>query len=174
MRSGRLCNCNNNQRARPNPLDAYRSALLLLFPLADAKIIQRMTKTFLARAIALCSFVVIASSCFAQSTAPAKQNVQDCQQAATESAMRICENGRYEAAQRELNSAYQSLLSHLDIGQKEKLRLAQRAWLRYRTANADFQAALFQGGTVSPLIRVATLTQMTNARISELKKALNP
>lgn len=88
--------------------------------------------------------------------------------------MRICENGRYEAAQRELNSAYQNLLSHLDIGQKEKLRLAQRAWLRYRTANADFQAGLFQGATVSPLIRVATLTQMTNARTSELKKALNP
>jgi uncharacterized protein YecT (DUF1311 family) len=148
--------------------------LLLLFPPTDAKIIQQMRTILVLRWVALFTFLILAAGSFAQSTDRTNQTVQDCQQAASESAMRICENGRYDAAQRELNSAYQSLLQHLDIGQKEKLRLSQRAWLRFRTANADLQASLVQGGTLAPLIKVATLTEMTNARVSELKKALNP
>jgi uncharacterized protein YecT (DUF1311 family) len=133
-----------------------------------------MKKTCLVRSLVMFGCLVTAVGSFAQSTAPATQPVQDCQHAATESAMRVCENARYEAAQRELNSAYQILLQHLDVPQKEKLRFAQRSWLRFRTSNADFQASLVEGGTLSPLIRVATLTEMTNARVSELKKALNP
>lgn len=146
----------------------------VLFPPPDPTIIQRMRKIMELRSATLFSFLVIAAVSFAQSTVPTNQTVQDCQQAASESAMRICENGRYEAAQRELNSAYHSLMQRLDIGQKEKLRRSQRAWLRFRTTNADLQASLVQGGTLAPLIKVAALTEMTNARVSELKKALNP
>lgn len=94
---------------------------------------------------------------------------EDCRNASTTSAMRACANASYEAAQRELDSAYQNLLQRLDSSQREKLRVAQRAWLQYRDANAQFQASLAQGGTLAPLIRTTVLAEMTKARASELK-----
>jgi uncharacterized protein YecT (DUF1311 family) len=52
------------------------------------------------------------------------------------------------------------------------LRESQRAWLRFRDAAATFQASLVEGGTLAPLIKVASLTEMTNVRAAELKKSL--
>jgi uncharacterized protein YecT (DUF1311 family) len=106
----------------------------------------------------------------AQSMAPDPIN-EDCRNASTTSAMRTCENARYDAAERELNTTYHILFQRLDNVQKQKLRIAQRAWLRFRDANADFQASLAQGGTLSPLLRTGTLTEMTKARTSELKQS---
>jgi uncharacterized protein YecT (DUF1311 family) len=63
-------------------------------------------------------------------------------------------------------------LHQLDDAQRLKLRQSQRAWLRFRDTNAAFQAGLVEGGTLAPLIKVASLTEMTNARTAELKKAL--
>lgn len=99
---------------------------------------------------------------------------EDCRNASTTSAMRACANASYEAAQRELDSAYQNLLRRLDSSQKQKLRVAQKAWLQYRDANAEFQASLAQGGTLAPLIRTTVLAEMTKARASELKNESLP
>jgi len=88
--------------------------------------------------------------------------------------MRACENRRYADAQGELDAAYQDLLRHLDETQRQKLRVAQRAWVRFRDTNAEFQASLAQGGTLGPLLKVGSLTEMTKARASELKKAALP
>jgi|SRR5215469_16431728 len=110
----------------------------------------------------------------AQNSTPPAQPVGDCDNAVTTAAMHACEGKRYEAAQRELNSAYQALMGHLDAARKEKLRVAQRAWLRYRDANADFQASLTEGGTLAPLLKIGSLTEMTKARTAELKKEMTP
>jgi uncharacterized protein YecT (DUF1311 family) len=106
----------------------------------------------------------------AQSVPPSATG-EDCRNASTTSAMRTCENTRYDAAERELNATYQNLLQTLGNVQKQKLRIAQRAWLRFRDANADFQATLAQGGTLSPLLKLGSLTDKTKARTSELKQA---
>jgi uncharacterized protein YecT (DUF1311 family) len=88
--------------------------------------------------------------------------------------MRACENRRYADAQHELDTAYQDLLRHLDERQRQKLRVAERAWLRFRDTNAEFQASLAQGGTLGPLLKTGSLTEMTQARAMELKKAVLP
>ncbi len=98
----------------------------------------------------------------------------ECDNAITTADMRICEGSRYASSERELNAAYQDVMAHLDSAQKEKLRLAQRAWLRFRDSNADFQASLVQGGTLAPLVRISVLTDMTKARALELKKKTLP
>jgi uncharacterized protein YecT (DUF1311 family) len=131
---------------------------------------RRIKVSSLLRLAAFCITIGIATGLFAQDSAAATE--QDCQQATVQSAMRSCENARYEVAQRELNSAYQSLLHHLDDARRLKLRQSQRAWVRFRDANATFRASLVDGGTLAPLIKVATLTEMTNARTADLKKAL--
>ena len=97
-----------------------------------------------------------------------------CQNAVTTSAMRACENARYQQAQRDLDSAYQGLLQNLNDVQKTKLRIAQRAWIRFRDTNADFMASLAEGETLVPLTKIATLTEITKERAAELKKATLP
>jgi uncharacterized protein YecT (DUF1311 family) len=111
---------------------------------------------------------------FAQTKEEARPGPSGCEEAVTTAAMRACEDSHYQIAQRELNAAYQSLMKTLDRGHQQKLRLAERAWLRYRDSNADFQASLVQGGTLAPLVRITVLTDMTNARTQELNKTTPP
>jgi uncharacterized protein YecT (DUF1311 family) len=96
----------------------------------------------------------------------------DCKNATTTAAMRACENARFQKAEQELNAVYKNLMQQLDDVRREKLRLAQRAWLRFREANANFEADAARGGTLAPLIKVTVLADMTEARTAELKKAL--
>ena len=96
----------------------------------------------------------------------------DCKNAATTAAMRACENARYQKADQRLNAIYKDLIKQLDAGPREKLRLAQSAWLRFREANADFQAEVAREGTLAPLIKMSVLADMTEARTAELKKAV--
>ena len=96
----------------------------------------------------------------------------DCKNAQTTADMRACENARYEKAEQELNMVYENLMQKLDSGQQEKLRVAQRAWLKFRDANADFMADAARGGTLEPLIRTSVLADMTAARAAELRKQL--
>ena len=111
------------------------------------------------------------------SGAPTQENrstvdsANDCKDPTTSSDMRACENARYELVQHELNAAYQSLLRHLDSRQRQKLRTAQNAWIRFRDANTAFESSLAQAGTLAPIIRIGSLTEMTKARVAELKKA---
>ncbi len=100
------------------------------------------------------------------------ETVTDCKKATTTAAMRACENARFLKAEQELNAVYKDLMKQLDDGQREKLRSAEDAWLRFREANADFQADAARGGTLAPLIKVTVLADMTEARTAELKKAL--
>ena len=96
----------------------------------------------------------------------------DCKKATTTAAMRACENTRYQKAEQELNAVYKDLMQQLDEGRREKLRLAQSAWLQFREANAAFEADAARGGTLAPLIKMTVLADMTEARTAELKKAL--
>jgi uncharacterized protein YecT (DUF1311 family) len=97
---------------------------------------------------------------------------RDCKSATTTAAMRACQNARFQKAEQELNAAYKDLMVQLDDGRREKLRVAQSAWLRFREANADFEADAARGGTLAPLIKMTVLADMTEARTAELKKSL--
>lgn len=119
-------------------------------------------------------FAFLAGGLLAQTIDQPKPAENQCENATTTAAMRTCEMARFQTAQRELEAAYEGLMKHLETEQQQKLRLAQRAWLRFRDANADFQASTAQGGTLAPLIRVGTLTEMTKARTADLKRQAEP
>lgn len=98
----------------------------------------------------------------------------DCGNAKTTAAMRSCENGRYQKADKNLNAIYTELASRLDSTGRQKLVAAQTAWIRFRDANTDFQADIARGGTISPLVKITALADMTETRIAELKQILVP
>lgn len=90
----------------------------------------------------LVAFVCLTAELLAQTPNQSRPTASECENAGTTTAMCICEATRYATAQQELSATYQRLMGRLGRGQKEKLRLTQRAWLRFRDANADFQASL--------------------------------
>lgn len=115
--------------------------------------------------------VALAVSVAIVKASPAANQGDGCESASTTAAMRACENARYEAADRRLNETYSRLMKDLDKNRQEKLRLAQRAWLQFRDANAEFLSSAAAGGTLAPLLKITALTDMTEARTKELTKA---
>jgi len=106
--------------------------------------------------------------------AAAADEAAACKDATSTAAMRACENKRYQDADRQLNMVYTRLMATLDNNQKEKLRLAQRAWVQFRDANSDFQAAAASAGTLGPLLKIAAMADMTEARLKELSNYRHP
>ena len=74
----------------------------------------------------------------------------------------------FEAADKKMNAAYQKLLGVLEDEGKTTLREAQRAWLTWRDAQAEFDSHQFAGGKLRPLERWGSLIHSTEARTTRL------
>lgn len=94
-----------------------------------------------------------------------------CDDARTTAAMRQCENTRLMHAEEAMNAAYRALSAKLDGAGQEKLSAAQDAWLKFRAAEANYQANLVRDGTLAPLIRVSVQADMTESRRKDLEQA---
>ncbi|WP_268807994.1 lysozyme inhibitor LprI family protein [Roseisalinus antarcticus] len=85
-------------------------------------------------------------------------------------AMNACAYREFEAADATLNAVWSDAIafarSH-DAG--DALLSAQRAWLPYRDAACAAEAALFDGGSMAPLIRNTCLTALTEERTDHLR-----
>jgi uncharacterized protein YecT (DUF1311 family) len=79
-----------------------------------------------------------------------------------------------DKANKELNSTYQRLLAALSQGEAEKLRQAQRAWLSFVEADAEFVFERDGGGSSGQLVVVNTREQLTRQRNQALKSWLSP
>jgi uncharacterized protein YecT (DUF1311 family) len=102
--------------------------------------------------------------------APALAQDYDCQNALSQSAMNICADRDYRAADAKLNAAYAKLMAVTgDDGFKAKLRVAQRAWLSFRDSQCTYETADNEGGSIHPMVYAGCLTRLTKDRT----KALN-
>lgn len=95
-----------------------------------------------------------------------------CGNAQSTAAMRECEIARLKRADTGMNAAYQALGAKLDQRGQAKLRAAQQAWLKFRAAEADYQADAERGGTLAPLIAASVQADLTEARRKDLEKAV--
>lgn len=114
-------------------------------------------------------------------SAPASfaQQRDPCLDRQTQSEMNSCEATRYARADALMNHAYRELLSQFKTQTNfiSKLKAAQSTWLRFRAADVDsfFPAKDKIGtyGSVYPMCQSLMLTELTEARTSELKMMLN-
>ena len=97
-----------------------------------------------------------------------------CDNATTTAAMQACESAHYTQANQKLNAVYNRLMKTLEPSKREKLRVAELAWIQFRDKNAAFMASAAEGGTLAPLIQLTTSTAMTEARAAELAKFGQP
>jgi uncharacterized protein YecT (DUF1311 family) len=92
--------------------------------------------------------------------------------AETQSAMNMCADKKFKAADAVLNRVYNQLAAKLETDARARLKAAEVSWLKYRDDNCDYEAALFEGGSMQPLIYGTCLERMTKARTEELRGQL--
>ena len=76
-----------------------------------------------------------------------------------------------QRAEGEMTVRYNKLRTVLTPGQKVRLQEAQRAWLKFRDAEAAFLSLKVEGGSVYPMVYARHLQELTQARSQQLKKA---
>lgn len=82
----------------------------------------------------------------------------------------------FQAADKKLNDVYKQLVATLEAidkaspgnSIKAKLVVAQRAWIKFRDAEAQAEIAAYGDGSIVPLVYSNALTQMTVARTKSL------
>ncbi len=124
---------------------------------------ERAAGPRLVLAIGLAWLLAAQGQAFAQSAA--------CENAQSTAAMRRCEIARLKRANDAMDGAYRKLAGKLDARGRAKLQAAQDAWLKYRAAEADYQADSARDGTLAPLIAETVQADMTEARGRELDKS---
>ncbi|NHI00043.1 lysozyme inhibitor LprI family protein [Oceanimonas sp. MB9] len=90
--------------------------------------------------------------------------------AATQVEMNQQSQRNYQAADRALNQAYGQLMNSLASDRRKKLKAAQRAWLRFRDAQAELVSSAYEGGSMQPLVHSEELRRLTESRTRELEQ----
>lgn len=100
--------------------------------------------------------------------AAAAQKV-DCANAMAQQDMNLCAAQEYQAADAVLNAEWRVTLDWArGAGLEAELRAAQRAWIAYRDAACGVEAAVWEGGSMAPLILSTCMTRLTRARTDDL------
>jgi uncharacterized protein YecT (DUF1311 family) len=97
-----------------------------------------------------------------------------CGEANTQMEINLCLAAAYQTADKELNELYSNIMKKQDPPDRDHLQAAQRAWIKYRDANCEAAAELYQGGSIQPSVRAECLRRNTRARADELRQIYDP
>lgn len=100
-------------------------------------------------------------------TAHASHN--SCENATTQAQINACSASDYAAEDSRLNSSYSSLQSLLTTSEKNKLKVAQRAWIDFRDKACQFDTRNSVGGSIHPTLLNSCLEGYTEQRRMQLE-----
>jgi uncharacterized protein YecT (DUF1311 family) len=115
---------------------------------------------------------VLGGNVFAQKK---KRERDPCKDPMTQFEMNLCSRRDYEKADAQLNKVYKKLMLELagftnDL--RPKFQEAQSLWLKYRDANCDSEASIYEGGSIRPTIYYSCLASVTRERTRGIKAFL--
>ncbi|HEX8147238.1 MAG TPA: lysozyme inhibitor LprI family protein [Pyrinomonadaceae bacterium] len=122
------------------------------------------------RRIALCALLVPLFLPAAGAKTQKQRQIQPCEERGSQAEASGCARREYEAADAELNKAYNRLAGILDAEEKALLKASELAWIKYRDSNCTFESSQYAGGTMRPMIESFCLARVTRARAAELKE----
>ena len=128
-----------------------------------------MKRIFATTIIIICVFGL---AVFAQKK---KRETDPCKDPMSQPEMNLCSRRHYEKADAELNKVYEQLMLELAGYEKDhrpKFQEAQSLWLKYRDANCDSEAAIYEGGTIRPTVYYSCLASVTRERTRGIKAFL--
>lgn len=79
----------------------------------------------------------------------------------------------YKRADRELNSTYKQVMSLLSKYEQDKLRAAQRNWIKFRDSSCESESSGYRGGSMYPLVYTNCLEEKTRERTRYLEEMLD-
>lgn len=101
-------------------------------------------------------------------------SAKDCSEEKDSVSIAQCHEQRYSEADKELNSVYSQAMKSLSDTEKQKLREAQKAWLKYRDSSFEFyiekNKEMRSYGSIAVGDYKATLVEK---RVQELKYILS-
>jgi uncharacterized protein YecT (DUF1311 family) len=125
-----------------------------------------MNRIFETAFIITCVFAVVVS-------AQKKDTERDpCKDPMSQFDNNLCSRRESETADAEMNMAYKRLLQELSgfkSDHRPKFREAQLLWRKYRDANCESEASVYEGGTIRPTIYYSCLASITRERANRLK-----
>jgi uncharacterized protein YecT (DUF1311 family) len=96
-----------------------------------------------------------------------------CETAADQTTMTICAQLAYQDADGRLNDVYRALRARISEPGRDKLRTAQRAWLRWRDAQCAFETAGYADGSIHPMLLAMCLAALTQTQADRLAAQLD-
>lgn len=78
----------------------------------------------------------------------------------------------YKKSDADLNAVYTQLRAALTKKQQVELRDSQRAWIKFRDADATFRSSAVEGGTLHSMIYLNALSDLTDARAQDLAQMM--
>jgi uncharacterized protein YecT (DUF1311 family) len=122
------------------------------------------------------------------SAAPLQLKPENCADPQSNLEMKLCAKIELERADAELNKIYAEAIASARESYRSMrgepgydkmpdseavLRKAQRAWIAFRDANCDHQYQIYYGGSHASLAYLLCKSDMTKARVKELKAIMN-
>lgn len=117
--------------------------------------------------------ILLFSPLFACLVSLAHAQVLNCESPGTQLELNQCAAEAYRYADRSLNKTYAELRARLSEAQRQALKSAQSAWVKFRDLDCKFGASGVQGGSASGLVVSTCLTRRTDQRIKELEAFLH-
>jgi uncharacterized protein YecT (DUF1311 family) len=135
------------------------------------------------------AIVFLAATLLAQRTQKPTDPEHPCEDAKNQKELNQCAGEQYRKADARLNVVYGKALTFMqkDLSEAqeqrdadqvkynqaaiEKLKTAERAWIRYRDLHCDAARHQNGGGSVDPMIWAFCMEQTTTDRVEELKQA---
>lgn len=104
--------------------------------------------------------------------APSYASAQDkCADATDQSTMTECAGDAFGKSDKQLNDLYRQVEKRLsdDADTRKLLGQAQRAWIKFRDAECDFQSSATAGGSARPMVIAMCMDSLTQARVKDLQ-----
>ena len=93
----------------------------------------------------------------------------NCKDPQNQAEMNACASLSYQNADKKLNQVYQQVRAKLQGANREKLTLAQLAWIEFRDGNCAFARTEVEGGSMEPMIFSGCLADITKKRTASLE-----
>ena len=105
----------------------------------------------------------------------AQQAARDvlCATSDTQAETEVCMSDLLREADQRLNAVYQAVLSDLSPASTQRLRAAQRAWIRYRDLDCEAARSLVGEGSAAPLVTLGCLLARTEERTRALTQSFD-
>ena len=78
-----------------------------------------------------------------------------------------CNYKAYDFYSKKLNAAYKKLIHKLPKEEQDRLKKAQKAWIKYRDLECDFEAYEMRGGSYENILRYGCKIKLTKDRVKD-------